>query len=213
MKKTELVFILDRSGSMSGLEEDTIGGYNSMLSKQKKEVGEAIVTTVLFDDEYEVIHDQVDIKQIKPLTEKQYFVRGSTALLDAVGISISKTISTTKNTNKKDQASKVMFVIITDGMENASSEYNYKKVKSLIDRQSERYNWEFVFLGANIDAVETASKFGISSDRAVTYHSDSVGTKLNYEVVSELIADIRMEKKVDINWKQKIEEDFKSRSK
>lgn len=213
MKKTELVFILDRSGSMSGLEEDTIGGYNSMLSKQKKEVGVAMVTTVLFDDGYEVVHDQVDIKQIKPLTEKQYFVRGSTALLDAIGITISKIIRATKNTDKKDQASKVMFVIITDGMENASSEYSYKKVKSLIDRQSERYNWEFVFLGANIDALETASKFGISSDRAVTYHSDSVGTRLNYQVVNELIADIRMEKKVDINWKQKIEEDFRNRSK
>ncbi len=213
MKKTELVFILDRSGSMSGLEEDTIGGYNSMLSKQKKEVGEAIVTTVLFDDEYEVIHDQVDIKQIKPLTEKQYFVRGSTALLDAVGTTINKIIRATKNTKKEYQANKVMFVIITDGMENSSREYGYKSIKAMIDNQKNKYKWEFIFLGANIDAIATARRFGIREDRASNYHSDEKGTILNYQVLNDAVSDLRASKSIDKNWKDKIEEDFKTRDK
>lgn len=213
MKKTEIVFILDRSGSMSGLEKDTIGGYNSMLKKQQEEEGEVIVTTVLFDHEYEIVHDRTDIKEINPLTEDEYFVRGSTALLDAVGTTINKIIRATKNTKKEYQANKVMFVIITDGMENSSREYSYKSIKTMIDNQKDKYKWEFIFLGANIDAVETASKFGVDEDRAVNYHADSEGTKLNYEVVSDLIVNMRMENKVEKNWKQRIEEDYEKRGK
>lgn len=211
MKKTELVFILDRSGSMSGLEDDTIGGYNSVLKNQQIEEGEAIVTTVLFDHEYVIIHDRTNIKEIKPITEKEYFVRGSTALLDAVGITINKIVGATKNTKKEYQADKVMFVIITDGMENSSREYNYEKVKAMIEKQKERYKWEFVFLGANIDAISTAAKFGIEEDRAANYNPDSKGTQLNYDVVSEMIVELRSENKVSDNWKEKIDKDYKER--
>lgn len=212
MKKTELVFILDRSGSMSGLESDTIGGYNSMLKKQKAEKGLANVTTILFDDEYTVVHDRVSIEQIKPLSEKEYFVRGTTALLDAVGVTINNLIHNIKNSKKVDKADKVMFVIITDGMENSSKDYTYKKVKSLIDYQKERYAWEFVFLGANIDAIKTAASFGINQDRAVSYRSDSIGTQLNYQVVSDLVSDVRQAREIDESWKKDIEDDFKKRS-
>lgn len=212
MKKTELVFILDRSGSMSGLESDTIGGYNSMLKKQKAEKGLANVTTILFDDEYTVVHDRVSIEQIKPLSDKEYFVRGTTALLDAVGVTINNLIHNIKNSKKVDKADKVMFVIITDGMENSSKDYTYKKVKSLIDYQKERYAWEFVFLGANIDAIKTAASFGISQDRAVSYRSDSIGTQLNYQVVSDLVSDVRQAREIDESWKKDIEDDFKKRS-
>lgn len=212
MKKTELVFILDRSGSMSGLESDTIGGYNSMLKKQKAEKGLANVTTILFDDEYTVVHDRVSIEQIKPLSDKEYFVRGTTALLDAVGVTINNLIHNIKNSKKVDKADKVIFVIITDGMENSSKDYTYKKVKSLIDYQKERYAWEFVFLGANIDAIKTAASFGISQDRAVSYRSDSIGTQLNYQVVSDLVSDVRQAREIDESWKKDIEDDFKKRS-
>lgn len=211
MKKTEIVFILDRSGSMSGLEEDTIGGYNSMLKKQQIEEGEARVTTVLFDNEYKIVHDRGDIREIRPLTDNEYFVRGTTALLDAVGTTINKIVSATKNTKKEYQADKVMFVIITDGMENSSREYTYEKVKKMIEKQKEEYNWEFIFLGANIDAVETASRFGIAEDRAANYHADSQGTALNYEAVSEVITDIRLERRVTGKWKDKIDKDYKTR--
>ena len=211
MKKTEIVFILDRSGSMSGLEEDTIGGYNSMLKKQEKEEGEAIITTVLFDHEYEIVHDRTNIKEIKALTEEEYFVRGSTALLDAVGITINKIINAIKNTKKEHQANKVMFVIITDGMENSSREYDYETIKLLIEKQKEKYNWEFVFLGANIDAISTAAKFGIDEDRAANYNADSEGTQLNYEVVSDLIVELRLERPVTSNWKEKIDKDYNVR--
>ena len=212
MKKTELVFILDRSGSMSGLESDTIGGYNSMLKKQKAEKGLANVTTILFDDEYTVVHDRVSIEQIKPLSDKEYFVRGTTALLDAVGVTINNLIHNIKNSKKVDKADKVIFVIITDGMENSSKDYTYKKVKSLIDYQKERYAWEFVFLGANIDAIKTAASFGINQDRAVSYRSDSIGTQLNYQVVSDLVSDVRQAREIDESWKKDIEDDFKKRS-
>lgn len=208
-----MVFILDRSGSMSGLEEDTIGGYNSMLEKQQKESGEAIVSTVLFDDEYEIIHDRTDIKEINPITDKEYFVRGTTALLDAIGKTINKIVNATKNTKEGHQAEKVMFVIITDGMENASREYNYPKVKAMIERQKERYNWEFVFLGANIDAIATASKFGINEDRAANYHPDGEGTKLNYDVVSDMIVEMRADREVKADWKERIDDDYKKRGK
>lgn len=212
MKKTEIVFILDRSGSMSGLEDDTIGGYNSMLKKQQEEEGEARITTVLFDNEYKIIHDRGDIKEIRPLTHKEYYVRGTTALLDAIGITINKIISATKNTKKEYQADKVMFVIITDGMENSSQEYTYEKIKRMIEKQKEDYKWEFIFLGANIDAVETASRFGIAEDRAANYHADSQGTVLNYEAVSDVISDVRMERKVKENWKAEIDKDYEKRS-
>lgn len=211
MKKTEIVFIIDRSGSMSGLEEDTIGGYNSMLKKQQIEEGEARVTTVLFDNEYKIVHDRGDIREIRPLTDKEYFVRGTTALLDAIGTTINKIVSATKNTKKEYQADKVMFVIITDGMENSSREYTYEKVKKMIERQKENYKWEFIFLGANIDAVETASRFGIAEDRAANYNADSQGTALNYEAVSEVITDIRLEREVTSKWKAGIEKDYENR--
>ncbi len=211
MKKTELVFILDKSGSMSGLESDTIGGYNSMLQKQQKEDGEAIITTVLFDNNYEIIHDRTNLKEINPLTEKEYFVGGMTALLDAVGTTINKIVSATKNTKKEYQADKVMFVIITDGMENASREYNSKKIKEMIKTQKEKYNWEFIFLGANIDAVETAADFGIDEERAVNYNADSEGTILNYEAVSEAISGFRTNESIAPNWKEDIEADYKKR--
>lgn len=212
-KITELVFILDKSGSMSGLESDTIGGFNSMLKKQQKEEGEAIVTTVLFDDKYDIIHDRINIKAIKPLTEKEYFVEGSTALLDAIGKTIVKIGNVQKNTDKDFRADKVVFVITTDGMENASREYTYEKIRTMIENQKVKYQWEFIFLGANIDAISTAERFGIGADRAATYHADSKGTQLNYDVVSEVVSDFRANRAVSHNWKKKIEMDYKDRKK
>ncbi len=210
MKKgtTELVFILDKSGSMSGLETDTIGGYNAMLKKQQEEPGEAIVTTVLFDDNYEILHDRTNIKGIKPITDKEYYVGGYTALLDAIGKTINKVVNATKHTAKEYQADKVIFVITTDGMENASREFGSEKIKEMIEHQKSRYNWEFIFLGANIDAVSTARDLGINEDRAVNYHADSEGTILNYNIVSDALIDLRANKCVDDSWKEKIEEDY-----
>jgi len=173
---TELVFILDKSGSMSGLESDTIGGYNAMLKKQQEELGEAIVTTVLFDDNYELLHDRINIKGIHSITAKEYFVGGSTALLDAIGKTINKIGNAERHTNEEQRTDKVMLVITTDGMENASSEYNYEKIEKMVERQKEKYGWESIFLGANIDATSTAARFGISSDRAANYSADGVGT-------------------------------------
>ena len=215
MKKglTELVFILDRSGSMSGLEQDTIGGYNSLLTKQKKEPGEATITTVLFDDHYELLHDRINIKGVLPITEKEYFVRGCTALLDAVGRTIDKISSAQKHTDEAERAEKVMFVITTDGMENASREYSYRKIKAMIERQKEKDGWEFLFIGANIDAVETASKFGISADRAANYHADGKGTAVLYDTVSETVCCMRADPsaKISADWKRQIDKDFEDR--
>lgn len=214
MKKglTELVFILDRSGSMSGLESDTIGGYNSLLEKQKKEDGECVITTVLFDDKYELLHDRINLKGIIPITEKEYFVRGSTALLDAVGRTIDKIGNAQKHTAEDERAEKVMFVITTDGMENSSREYGYDKVRHMIERQKEKYSWEFIFLGTNIDAVETAARFGISEDRAANYHADSEGTQLNYKVVSDAVSCFRASSaSMSADWKNRIDEDFEKR--
>jgi uncharacterized protein YegL len=213
MKKglTELVFILDRSGSMSGLESDTIGGYNALLQKQKKEVGEAVITTVLFDDKYELLHDRINLRGIDSITDKEYFVRGSTALLDAVGKTISKIGNAQKHTVEDERAEHVMFVITTDGMENASQEFNYGKVRQLIEHQKSKYGWEFIFLGANIDAVDTAERFGISKDRATNYNADSEGTLLNYEVICETVSCMRASREISENWKDRIEEDFKKR--
>ena len=208
---TEIVFILDRSGSMSGLEADTIGGFNSMIEKQKKENGEALISTVLFDNASEVIHDRVNVRDIKPMTDKDYTVRGCTALLDAIGGAIHHIGNIHKYARTEDVPEHTLFVITTDGMENASRRYDSETVKKMIEKQKERYGWEFLFLGANIDAVETARHFGIGADRAVNYHSDSRGTKLNYEVVSEAICAVRCSSPLSQDWKKRIDEDFESR--
>ena len=209
--RTELAFILDRSGSMCGLEADTIGGYNAMLEKQKKGAGEAIVTTVLFDDQYELLHDRIDLRGIAPITDREYYVRGSTALLDAIGKTIQKIANIQKRTAPEFRADRVLFVITTDGHENASREYSYSKVKALLERQKKQYYWEFLFLGANIDAIATSQRFGIEADRAVDYHADGEGTQLNYQVLSETVSCVRAGAPIKENWKQRIEENFRSR--
>jgi uncharacterized protein YegL len=211
---TELVFILDRSGSMGGLESDTIGGFNSMLKKQQVELGECRITTVLFDGQYEVLHDRLDIKAVSPITEREYFVRGNTALLDAVGKTINKIGGVQKNTAEEYRAEKVLFIITTDGMENASREFDYEKIKSMIERQKSKYNWEFLFLAANIDAVEVAGRFGVEKNRAQSFHNDSEGIALNYEVVSETVACLRaapMGATLGDDWSERIEKDYKRR--
>lgn len=210
---TEIVFILDRSGSMSGLEADTIGGFNSMIEKQKKTEGEALISTVLFDNTSEVIHDRMSVQNIKPMTVEDYTVRGCTALLDAIGGAIHHIGNVHKYARAEDVPEHTMFVITTDGMENASRRYDSEKVKKMIKRQKEKYGWEFLFLGANIDAVETARHFGISEDRAVNYHSDSEGTQLNYEVVSEAICSVRCSAPLSADWKKRIDEDYEKRGK
>lgn len=208
---TELVFIIDRSGSMSGLESDTIGGFNSMIRKQKQAEGEALISTVLFDNESEVLHDHVNVKDIQPMTEHDYTVRGTTALLDAIGGAIHHIGNVHKYARQEDVPEHTMFVITTDGMENASRYYSSEKVKKMIERQKVKYGWEFLFLGANIDAVETASHFGIGADRAVNYNCDSEGTALNYEVVSDAICSVRCSAPLKADWKKRIDEDYKKR--
>lgn len=213
MKKnlTELVFILDRSGSMGGLESDTIGGYNALLEKQKKEPGEAVVTTVLFDDGYELLHDRINLREVAPITEDEYYVRGTTALLDAIGKTINKVGNAQKQTAEAERAEQVVVVITTDGMENASREYGYEQVRKLIEGQKSRYGWEFLFLGANIDAVATAGRFGIGEDRASDYRADHEGVALSYEVLSETVGRLRAERKLSGNWKDRIEKDCRRR--
>ena len=208
---TELVFILDRSGSMAGLEKDTIGGFNSMLDKQRNEVGEAVVSTVLFDNENEVIHDRVSIENVPKLTEKEYYVRGCTALLDAIGGAIHHIGNIYKHAREEDVPEHTLFVITTDGMENASRRYDSETVKKMIERQKAKYSWEFLLLGADIDAVETSSRFGIGADRAVNYHSDHQGTQLNYEVLSEAVSTVRCSAALGTEWKKRIDEDYKTR--
>lgn len=188
---TEVVFILDRSGSMSGLESDTIGGFNSMIEKQKKEEGEAYISTVLFDDKCEVLYDRVPIAKVEPMNDNQYFVRGCTALLDTIGGAIHHIGNVHKYAREEDRPEKTLFIITTDGMENASRSYSYDKVKKMVQRQTERYGWEFIFLGANIDAIAEAGRFGIQASRAVNYECDSVGTALNFSVVSEVMTKFR----------------------
>ena len=210
---TELVFILDRSGSMSGLERDTIGGFNSMIEKQKKEAGEAVVSTVLFDNESVVIHDRLPLSKVPPMTEEEYFTRGCTALLDALGGAIHHIGNVHKEARKEDVPEKTMFIITTDGYENASRRYDYHKVRKMIERQKEKYGWEFLFLGANIDAAAEAKRFGISADRAVNYKCDEEGTALNYEVIGDAVRAVRACKPLSANWKKRIDEDVQARGK
>ena len=209
MNLTEIVYILDRSGSMSGLEKDTIGGYNSFLEKQKKEDGDAIVTTILFDDKYDMVHDRVDIKKVKPLTNKEYYARGMTALLDAIGRTINYIDSRHKHALESEVPAKTIVVITTDGYENASREFDSGKVKAMIETQKKELGWEFLFIGANIDAVETAKDFGITQEFAVTYCADEDGTALNFDCVSEAVSDVRASRPMSANWKDKIESHLK----
>ena len=216
---TEIVFILDRSGSMGGLEADTIGGYNSLIEKQKKEEGEAYISTVLFDDTCEVLHDRVLINQIKTMTDKEYYVRGCTALLDALGGAIHHIGNVHKYARDEDRPEKTLFIITTDGQENSSRRYTYEKVKHMVERQKEKFGWEFLFLGANIDAIAEANRFGIKADRAVNYHCDKEGTAVNYRVLSETVSRVRhcsaheLGEVLSSTWKEEIETDYKSRSK
>ena len=208
---TEMVFILDRSGSMHGLEQDTIGGFNGMIEQQKKDAGQALVSTVLFSNDSTVIHDRVDIRRIEPLTSRQYCVVGCTALIDAIGDAIHHIGNVHKYARPEDVPEHTVFVITTDGMENASRRYSSDTVKQMVKRQKEKYGWEFLFLGANIDAVETAAQFGIDEDRAVTYQNDSAGQALNYKSISAAMHQVRANMPLDREWKSQIEKDYKRR--
>ena len=212
MSYTELVFILDRSGSMSGLEADTIGGFNALIEKQKKEAGRAVVSTVLFDDRTEVLHDRLPLEQVPAMTGRDYYVRGCTALLDALGGAIDHIGRLHKHTSPEQRPDKTLFVITTDGMENASRRYTYDLVREMVERQKARFGWEFLFLGANMDAVAVARRFGIGADRAATYECDAEGTALNYEVLSEAVRQVRTcAAPLSGDWKARIDEDHKRR--
>lgn len=213
MKKnlTELVFILDKSGSMSGLEKDTIGGYNSMLERQRGVDGECTITTVLFDQDYELLHDRIDLRAVRSITEKEYRVGGSTALLDAVGKTVYKIDTAQKNTAEAYRAEKVLFVIITDGEENSSRYYGASQIREMIRRQKER-GWEFIFLGANMDAVETAGRYGIDADRAADYVPDHAGTELNFRMMSEAVSAYREKGAIPDSCLDKIRKDVKKRT-
>ncbi|RRD95866.1 VWA domain-containing protein [Clostridiales bacterium COT073_COT-073] len=215
MKKdfTEIVFILDKSGSMAGLESDTIGGYNAMMVKQKKNGSQAAVSTVLFDQESKVLHDRLPLDEVPEMTAQDYQVGGCTALLDAFGSAIRHISNIHKYARTEDRPDKTIFVITTDGMENASRQYSYQRVKEMVEHQKEKYGWEFIFLGANIDAVSEAAKFGVSEDRAANYHSDGIGTQLNYEVVGEAISAYRSVGSLDEECLSRIKADYKERRK
>lgn len=215
MKKnlTELVFILDRSGSMSGLERDTIGGFNSMIEKQRKQDGECIVSTVLFNNDSQVIHDRVPLDKIEPMTERDYYVSGGTALIDAIGGAIHHIGNVHKYARPEDVPENTVFIITTDGYENASYRYSSDKVKRMIEHEKEKYGWEFLFIGANIDAVETAKHYGINQDRAVNYHADAQGTDIVYATVSQAVCNVRMNKCMAENWSEDIDNDYKNRGK
>lgn len=208
---TEVIFILDRSGSMGGLEADTIGGYNSLLQKQREGEGEMLVSTLLFDDRTELIHDRVPIAEVAPLTDKEYYVRGMTALLDAVGGAIHHIGNIHKYAREEDRPGKTLVVITTDGLENASQRYRLAEVRNMIKRQKAKYGWEFLFLGANIDAMEEAERYGIGRDFAANYVADSAGLAMNCSVVCESIHKIRAGASLDKDWKKRIDQDYKSR--
>lgn len=210
---TELVFILDRSGSMGGLEADTIGGFNAMLEKQKKVDGKCYVSTVLFANNSEVLHDRVELAKVKPMTDKEYIVGGCTALLDAIGGAIRHISNIHKYARPEDVPGNTMFVITTDGMENASHHYDSSQVKQMIEEQKEKYGWEFIFVAANIDAVETAGGLGIDENRAVNYHADAKGTACLFNAVSEVIGKTRRGYALGSTWCETIKEDFNSRKK
>ena len=215
MKKnlTEMVFILDKSGSMAGMEDDTIGGFNGMIEKQKAEEGEALVSTVLFSGDSVVIHDRAQLKDIRPMTRKEYSVGGCTALVDALGGAIHHIGNVHKYAREEDRPEHTVFVITTDGMENASRHYTAEQVKTMVNRQKEKYGWEFLFLGANIDAVETAARYGIREDRAVRYRHDAEGYALNYQEVSEAVRSVRCSRPLSADWKRNIERDYETRGK
>lgn len=208
---TELVFILDRSGSMAGLESDTTGGFNALIEKQRKQNGECYVSTVLFDHVSEVLHDRVKLSEIKSMTDKDYTVRGSTALIDAIGCAIHHIGNIHKYARPEDVPEHTMFVITTDGMENASHIYTGDEVKRMIRHKKSKYGWEFLFIGANIDSVETAKQFGINADRAVNYHADSQGTAVLFETVAETVSSVRANRPIAPDWSKNISADHKSR--
>ena len=210
---TELVFILDRSGSMSGLEQDTIGGFNSMIRKQKQQAGAALVSTVLFNNHCQVLHDRVPLEQVQPMTEHEYYACGTTALLDAVGGAIKHIGMVHKYARPEDRPEKTLFVITTDGLENASRKYTYDRVRQMIEHEKNEYGWEFLFLGANIDAAKEAERFGIEADRAADYHCDKQGTALNYEVIGDVVANVRACRAMPKNWKARIDADYQKRGK
>ncbi len=210
---TEIVFILDRSGSMQGMEKDTIGGFNSMMEKQRREEGEAFVSTILFDNFSEVIHDRLPLKDVPPMTEREYCVGGCTALLDAIGGAITHIGNIHKYARKEDVPAQTIFIITTDGYENASHKYDYDRVKRMIEEKKEKHGWEFVFMGANIDAVAEAERFGISKDRAVRYVNDRQGSHLTYESMNCMMSDVRASREIRSCWKRNIEDDFKKRGK
>lgn len=213
MKKglTEIVFILDRSGSMSGLEQDTIGGFNSMIREQKQAEGQALVSTVLFDDEIKVLHDRVNIDHIRKMTREDYFTCGCTALLDAVGMSIDHIGNIHKTAKYNEVPEKTVFVIITDGLENSSCIYSLARIKKMIERQKEKYGWEFLFIGANIDAVHTAGQMGIQQENAVDYVADSKGTRVAYSVLNDAVLNVRRSKSLQADWQEEIKKDYNSR--
>ena len=208
---TEIVFLLDRSGSMAGLEADTIGGFNAMVEKQRKEPGEALLSAVLFHHESAVIYDRVDIRRVEPMTDRQYSVGGSTALLDAIGGAVHHIANVHKYAREEDRPGKTVFVITTDGMENASRLYSYPEVQRMVAHEQEKHGWEFLFLGANMDAISAARSFGIRRDRAVRYTPDAAGTSLNFEVASEAISTLRKNRALEEDWCAPIAEDYKKR--
>lgn len=210
---TEIIFILDRSGSMGGLEADTIGGFNSMMRKQASEPGDALVSTLLFDNDVEVIHDRLNIKDVPEITSKEYYVRGCTALLDAVGGAIKHISMIHKYARKEDIPEKTLFIITTDGMENASRLYSYDDVRSMVEHQKSKYGWEFIFLGANIDAAAEASRYGIDSSMAVNYNCDSEGVGISFKVMEDVVRSYRNTCEVPKGWRKRIDYDFKSRGK
>jgi uncharacterized protein YegL len=210
---TEIVFILDRSGSMSGLESDTIGGYNSLLEKQKATPGKAIISTILFNSLSEIIHDRIDLQKVPLMSEREYCAQGCTALLDAIGGAIKHIGNIHKYAREEDRPVNTLFIITTDGMENSSRVYSYKNIQKLIQIEKEKYGWEFIFLGANIDAIEVASRFGISEERAANYNADSEGTILNFKIMNEEIQNLRMCRSISPDWKKRIDKDYKKRSK